>query len=212
MRFYKRGQHLGQRFTGDGKGNKNIFTHAFRQWLKHGKTAARSAAAGILLRILLTLFCLLGIYHTIFRNYPHAGSGGSCNLLALGFSRILSLAGLDTALSPLCQRPFEIDLGCQLIGTMQGVTVDQSYCCARSCLERLSVHAQVQVLSVHRYKYFALCLCQGTSCSAGRSLLSTSSWPLGLSGTVGFKNHTGFPANRSFEKPAPLVCRNCLFG
>ncbi|NMB42222.1 MAG: sporulation integral membrane protein YlbJ [Firmicutes bacterium] len=153
MRFYKRGQHLGQRFTGDGKRKqKNIFTHALQAMVEARKKDSRPIGRllGDSIKDSVNTLLLVGgfiiLFSVIIRMLDLAGA---VTFLALGFSRILSLAGLDTALSPaFVSGLFEIDLGCQLIGTVQGVTVDQKVIAVSAIIawSGLSVHAQVASL------------------------------------------------------------------
>lgn len=71
---------------------------------------------------------------------------GIVEFLSIVFSRLLSLTGLDTALSPaFISGLFEIDLGCQLAASIQGVTLEQKIMAISAIIawSGLSVHAQV---------------------------------------------------------------------
>jgi len=84
----------------------------------------------ILFSVIITLLRLVGVVE----------------FLSLWFSMLLTLTGLDSALSPaLVSGLFEIDLGCQMAASLQGVEIGEKIITISAIIawSGLSVHAQV---------------------------------------------------------------------
>lgn len=129
--------------------NKNILTLAFEALVKARKEDGRpfGRLLGEAIRDSVNTLLLIGGFIILFSVIiSMLDLVGVVALLSSGFSHLLSLIGLDTALSPaFISGLFEIDLGCQLAGNVQGISLEHRIIAVSAIIawSGLSVHAQV---------------------------------------------------------------------
>jgi sporulation integral membrane protein YlbJ len=151
MRFYKSRE---TKITGRATETKkkmqiNIFQQALAALIKAREKDGRPIGKllGDTIRDSINTLLLIGGFIILFSVIMAIlNLTGLTGYLVLGISRILAPLGLDAALAPALINGFmEIDLGCQVAGTIPHVAMDQKIIAVSAIIawSGLSVHAQV---------------------------------------------------------------------
>lgn len=149
MRFYKKTRLPIKKGRHSIKRQKNIFRQALEALITARQKDSRPIGRllGDAIKESINTLLLVGgfiiLFSVIIRMLDLVGL---VSFLSIGFSHVLSLTGLDRSLSPaFISGLFEIDLGCQLAGTIPGVALTEKVIAVSAIIawSGLSVHAQV---------------------------------------------------------------------